>query len=63
MCRYPSTHPPICLSVHPSQVSAPGGSLEAAVKYMDDKLKGELKEAPEESTLAPDPNPMPNPDP
>ena len=37
-----------------SQVSAPGGSLEAAVKYMDDKLKGELKEAKEESALAPD---------
>lgn len=37
-----------------SQVSAPGGSLEAAVKYMDDKLKGELKEEKEESALAPD---------
>ena len=36
-----------------SKVSAPGGSLEAAVKYMDDKLKGELKEEKEESALAP----------
>ena len=34
-----------------SKVSGPGGSLEAAVKFMDEKLKG-AKDAPEESVLA-----------
>ena len=34
-----------------SKVSGPGGSLEAAVKFMDEKLKG-AKDAPEESALA-----------
>ena len=36
-----------------SKVSAPGGSLESAVKSYDDKLKG-AKEAPEEMAIAKD---------